>query len=219
MTELHADRYHGGLRIAALASWAVGVAIIYLLGQLIWNLVVGPVVGSGILVLGVAAVFLAQPLALWAEKQLLTLWPSGRAVQLETGKLTLREKSASVRLDLGQKVNYWRWRFEVRNRRGGRVPNGHFCFALRLVQGDTAVSLYAFLSPDQARATVARYPFYDLRPSADKNKATLGGRDAIYLSAERERWDSGAELDPSDFGRLLTHLGAHLPDFSASPNS
>src|SRR3972149_77167 len=119
MTELHADRYPGGLRIAALASWAVGVAIIYLLGQLIWNLVVGPVVGGGILVLGVAAGFLAQPLALWAEKQLLTLWPSGRAVQLETGKLTLREKSASVRLDLGQKVNYWRWRFEVRNRRGG----------------------------------------------------------------------------------------------------
>jgi hypothetical protein len=218
MIELPADRYHTPLRFTALGLWITAVGGVYLLGDLLWSLLVGPVSGAGILVLFVVALFGAQPLAGWAEKQLITRWPSGRAVQLEGGRLTLREKTGLAPFDLSQKINYWRWRFEIRSRRGGRVPNGHFCFAIRLVQGEAVASLYTFFSPEQSKGIHTRYPAYDLRPVASKAPSPLGGRDAVYLAAEHERWDVGAELDPADFEKLLTHLAAHVPDFVA-PNS
>ena len=220
--ELPADRYHTGVRVATLVLWLAAIVALYLAGQGLWNLLLGPVAGLAEgLVLAGAAVIAAQPLMMWAEKQLIARWRSGRAVQLGSGGLVMREKDREARLDLGQKVNYWRWRFEIRRQRGGRVPNGHFCFALRLVQADMrqAVSLYAFFSPAQAQALLARQSFYDLRPATDKSRAALGGRDATYLAAERERWTSGAELDPADFDVLLTHLARHIPDFSSSPSS
>ncbi len=218
--ELPTDRYHTGVRVATLVLWLAAVVALYLIGQRLWTLLLGPVAGlaEGFVLAG-AAVIAAQPLMLWAEKQLIARWRSGRAVQLGAGGLVMREKDGEARLDLGQKVNYWRWRFEIRRPRGGRVPNGHFCFGLRLVQADTSVSLYAFLSPAQAQAVLARHAFYDLRPATDKSRTALGGRDATYLAAEHERWASGAELDPADFDVLLTHLAGHIPDFSSSPSS
>ena len=218
--ELPADRYHTGVRLATLVLWLAAVVALYLIGQRLWHLFLGPVasLAEGFVLAG-AAVIAAQPLVMWAEKQLITRWRSGRAIQLGAGGLVMREKDGEAHLDLGQKVNYWRWRFEIRRQRGGRVPNGHSCFALRLVQADTSVSLYAFLSPAQAQALLARRPFYDLRPATDKSRTALGGRDATYLAAERERWISGAELDSADFDVLLTHLARHISDFSSSPSS
>src|SRR5712692_2906400 len=108
---LPADRYHAGVRLAALVVW-------------------------------LAAIVVAQPLAWLAEKQLLIHWPSGRAVELEPGQLTWRDRAQTVRLDLRQKVNYWRWHFSVRRRHGGRIPSNYHCVAMRLVQGDAVISLY-----------------------------------------------------------------------------
>jgi hypothetical protein len=216
---LPADRFHAGVRVATLVLWLVAIVVAYVVLGLIATPIFGPLSGLGILLLVVVAVVVAQPLAWLGERQLLAYWPSGRAAQLEPAALVWRDQGPPCRLDLGQKVNYWRWRFAVRRRRSGRVPGNHHCFAIRLVQGDTLVTLYTFLPPATADALAARYPFYELRRPSEPSKTALGGRDSIYLAAEHARWDAGAELEPGDFEALLAHLAAHLPEFDRSAQS
>ncbi len=216
---LPADRFHPGVRLAALAIWFGAIALIYFTGNLLFSLAGGALTGASFLVLTLGAMLLAQPVARWGERLLIARWPSGRAVQLGAGALTLHEKSGAVRIDLRQKVNYWRWRFVIRRTRGGRVPNGHACMAARLAQNEAAVSVYAFLSPKQTEALAARYPFYELRAPSDKDRPLLGGRDAMYLAAEKARWESGAEVDPADFETLLDYLAGSVPEFRGNTAS
>jgi hypothetical protein len=202
--------------MAVLGAWLVSVIVLFFVLRAIVNALLGPVQGVGVLVLIVVAVAVAQPLTFLAERLAMQRLPSGRAAHLERGRLRWNDKGRSVDLDLNQIVNYWRWKFEVRQRRSGRVPTGHQCLAIRLVQTDSEISLYAFLPPEKASAITRTYPFYELRRANDKAGKALGGRDAIFLAAEHARWESGAELDAADFQALLAHLDAHLPDFRAS---
>jgi hypothetical protein len=212
---LQVDRYHTGVRLAALAMWFGVIMALYLLGRGLFVLAGGEISAASLLVLVVGALLLAQPVARWGEKQLVARWTSGRSLVLEPGAVTLREKSGAQRIDLTQKVNYLRWRFEIRGRRGGRVPTGHYCAAIRLTQTDAAFGVYTFLAPKAAEALSARYRFYEVRGSNDKEKPPPGGRDAAFLAAERARWESGAEVDPADFDALLEHLAAAVPEFAA----
>ena len=214
--ELPADRFHAGVRLAVLAAWLASVVGVFFLLRAIVNAVLGPVVGVGLLVLIILAVAAAQPLAYLAERVAMQRWPSGRAVQLGPSGLRWQDKGKTVELDLSQKVNYWRWQFEVRQRRTGRVPTGHYCQAIRLVQTESEITLYAFVPPAKAATIAKDYPFYELRRQSDKSAKALGGRDAMFLAAEHTRWESGAELDQNDFQALLAHLDAHLEGFRTS---
>src|SRR5712692_5293506 len=122
---LPADRFHAGVRVATLVLWLAAIVAAYVVLGLIANQIFGSLPGLGVLLLFLAAVVVAQPMAWLGERQLLARWPSGRAVQLEPGALVWRDRPATCRLDLSQKVNYWRWRFAVRRRRSGRVPGNH----------------------------------------------------------------------------------------------
>ncbi len=214
---LPADRFHAGVRLAVLAAWLASVVTLFLLLRLLVSALAGPVAGVGLLVLIILAVAGAQPLAWLAERTLMQRWPSGRAVRLAPGRLSWNDKREQVELDLSQKVNFWRWKFEVRQRRSGRVATGPYCLALRLVQGEIEVSLYTFIAPAKVSAVTQVYPFYELHRSSDKSKPALGGRDAIFLAAEHTRWETGAELEPADFQKLLEHLDQHLEGFRAGP--
>jgi hypothetical protein len=218
---LPADRFHAGVRLAALVLWLLAIVVVYFILAATVGLILGQVGGLGVVILLIAAVILAQPLAYLAEKQLIARWPSGRAVVLEPGAITWRDKGKNLRLEMEPRLNFWRWRFTVRRRRGGRVPTGHNCFAIRMVQGDSVISLYTFLAPAAATALLARMPFYELRRPSEQGKAgpALGGRDAMYLAAEHARWDTGAELDAADFEALLAHLGSGISEFSRSTQS
>ena len=218
---LPADRFHAGVRLAALLAWLLAIAVVYLVLNVLTSLVIGPVSGVGVVIILLVAIILAQPLAWLAEKQLIARWPSGRAGVLEPGEITWHDQGKTERMEMGPRLNFWRWRFVVKRRRGGRVPTGHHCFAIRMVQGDTVVSLYTFLAPAAATALLARMPFYELRRPSEQGKAgpALGGRDAMYLAAEHARWDTGAELDAADFEALLAHLESGIPEFSRSTQS
>lgn len=219
---LPADPFHAKVRLSALGLWFVIVGLLYWVGHVIWQEVFDPNATGAWLPLLLGAMLLSQPLARVAERQLVRVWPSGRAVILDSGTLTLQEKSGSQRFDLnGGAVNYWRWYFKVANRRSGRVSNGDVVCALRLVQGEQEATLYAFIAKKQAEAFVARYTCYELKPlsATTKGKTTLGGHDAIYRAAEKARWESGAELDPVDFDAALTHIAAHLPNFTTNSSS
>jgi hypothetical protein len=213
---LIADRYHTGVRLASMLLWLVAIALTFVILRLITNAIFGPLAGLAFVLLIVAAVVAAQPLAWWGEKQLLQRWPSGRLARLVPGALEWHEKAHVERFDLKTPLNYWRWRFVIANRRAGRVPNGHHCLALRLVQDDAVVTLYTFMPPAAAEPLIARYRFYQLGRIQTPDNQAAGGRDPIFMAAERERADDGAELDPADFEALLDHLAANLPDFSDS---
>jgi hypothetical protein len=216
---LHADRFHTGVRVVTLLMWLVAIVAAYIVLGLLAAKISIPITGLGVLLLLIAAIVVAQPLAWWGERQLIAHWPSGRAVQLEPGALVWHDHGPTSRFDLGQKVNYWRWRFAVGRRRSGRIPGNHHCFAIRLVQGDTVLTLYTFLSPAAADSLTARYPFYELRRPNDPAKTALGGRDAIYLAAEHTRWDEGAEFEAGDFEALVGHLAVYLSEFPRSAQS
>ncbi len=219
---LPADPFHSKVRLGALGLWLVIVILVYGLGYMIFQLMLGQDIGGLWFPLLAGALLLSQPLARLVEPQLVRLLPSGRAVSLESGALIMREKSGRALFDLrGGAVNYWRWYFKVINRRSGRVSNGDLVCAIRLVQGDREASLYAFISKKQAESFLARYAFYELKPLSEttKGKMPLGGPDALYRAAEKTRWDVGAELAPSDFDTALTHLAAHLPNFKTSSSS
>jgi hypothetical protein len=213
--DLPADRFHAGVRVAVLAAWVASVVLLFLIFRALVGALLAPVEGVGVLVLILVAVAAAQPLTYLAERLAVRRWPSGRAVHLAPGRVRWQEKGKAVDLDLSQKVNYWRWQFEVRQRRSGRVPTGHHCMAIRLVQTENEINLYAFVPPAKALVITKDYPFYELRRSADKPNKALGGRDAMFLAAEHTRWENGAELDPADFHALLVHLDGYLPDFRA----
>ncbi len=223
--ELRADPFHAGVRLASLGGWLAAVSGVYFIGAWVWGLIFGDSQSWFWLPWLIITLFLSQPLARRGERWLQQHWSSGRTVRLASGSVTMREKAGDQPLNLAHKVNYWRWHFQIRDRRGGRVPNGHHCYALRLVQDDHVVNLYTFLAPGEAEKLTARWDFYEIR-RASANDAhpparavTLGGRDATYLSAEHERWERGAELTPADFEALLAHLDQHLPAFAAAPTS
>jgi len=217
--DLPADRYHGGVRVAALGIWLVAIVAAYVVLRWLAGLILGEMAGLGTLLLVVLAVVAAQPLAYLGERQLVKRWPSGKALRLEPGGLVWREGSSATKFKLDQPMSYWRWRFVVKRRRGGRVPGGHHLLALRLVQGEAEVSVYTFLAPAAAEALAARVSFYELRRPSDTGRPGLGGREAVYLASEEARWASGAELDPADFETLLAHLAARATAFASSPAS
>lgn len=217
-TQLFADRFHTGIRFAALGLLVLVAFGVYSLALRVIS-VFTPVGGIGYIVLGVLAVIASYPFLALVERYLLRFWPSGRSAQLAPAELLWQEKAQTLRFDLRKTMNFWRWRFEIKRRRSGRIPAGHHCFALRLVQDEAVVSLYAFIPPKQADAIYQRFPFYELRREKETGKLPLGGRDPMYLSAEQARWDNGAELEAADFETLLNHLANHLPDFTKAATS
>jgi hypothetical protein len=215
---LFADRFHAGVRLTALGLWLGVVALIYwIILQL--ALLVTDVEGVGYGIIVIVAVVVSQPLALVIERALVRFWPSGRAAELAPGQLLWRDREQMVRFDFGKKLNFWRWRFEITQARRGRVPKGHHCFAVRLVQDDAVAIFYAFASPKQADALQAQFPFYELRREKETGKLPFGGRDPVYLAAENARWDAGAELDLADLEALLKHLSQATLEFSHVPSS
>lgn len=222
------DRYHAGLRLAVLLGWVIAGLLIYVAGLALWTLAFADTQAWFWLPWLLGALFLSQFAGRWLETQLLQRWPSGRRLDVAGARLTLHERTGVQTLDLAQTTNFRRWRFRIRGRRSGRVPDGHYCCALQLMQTTDAgadaavVSLYTFVPPKTAEALQARFVFYELRRPKENEPSlagVAGGRDAAFMAAEKTRWTLGAELAPADFEWLLQHVGAHAPNFGATPIS
>ena len=68
---LPADRFHAGVRVATLVLWLAAIVAAYVVLGLIANQIFGPLPGLGVLLLFLAAVVVAQPMAWLGERQLL----------------------------------------------------------------------------------------------------------------------------------------------------
>lgn len=211
------DRFHTGVRLATLGWWVAATAALYFIGLFIFSLFLGEGQGWVWLPWLIVVLLLSQFIGRWGERQLLRRWPSGRHLELASRRLQFTDKGQAHAISFAHTLNYWRWHFVIRNRRAGRVGNGYHCCAVRLMQDEADFCVYAFLPPDQYKALMERYKFYELRPPNDATPktGTLGGRDAAFLNAEKLRWDNGAELEPADFDAFLAYLKRQHPEFDA----
>lgn len=156
-----------------------------------------------------AVVFLS--VGFLAERVLKRLMPSRRYATLSPDALVIRDERQSpptvTRVDWDRTINALGWRFAVRRRT--RVPKGWFCLAIQLLQDETSIILYTFMSPDEAKTLPGYDNFTRLRPrkeTASNTDLRAVAEQRRLLKLEDERWDDGAEIGADDFRAVLRHV-------------
>jgi hypothetical protein len=150
------------------------------------------------------------------ERLLKRLLPSRRSAVMDQQLLTVhdgRRSDAESRSILWERtLNVRAWRFAVKRRT--RVPKGWYCMALRLLQDETEIILYTFMSPEEAEAAIGYVNFVRLRP----RKETESNNDLGHVAEQRQllrwedqRWEDGAEISREDFAAILAKLRQHVP--------
>jgi hypothetical protein len=158
------------------------------------------------------------------EYVLKRVWPSGRAVVIDEGRVRLQRRGEDDRMiEWDKRFNTLRWSFRLKGYpRGGkerRVPTSYLCLALQLHQDETKMVVYTFMPPKQAEPVLGRYDFHvlnasDIYGNTWKERLTIpsrpeipakviAGKEGRYWLAERNRWYDGVELMAGDFVRLL----------------
>lgn len=211
-TTYRLDTMHSGLRMASLAAVVLGVllgsfvivpALARVLGvgetiPLLFSCIGGPAVGIG---LG------------WAvERYLRSVWHSGRWLKVDGKAITLRERSGEV-VEIGwaEPVDVLSWHFVIRGTRLW-IPKGWYCTACLLAQGGRTITSYAFMKPIDAQAMPQWKAFpelisrkHDARQEHGYPAQRVDGQDQLW-EAERDRWNSGAEMTPTDFAALVAEI-------------
>ena len=144
-----------------------------------------------------------------ADRLLKGRWLSGRELRLDDDCLIMREKDGSEKTIVwGERVNALAWRFTVARR--GRVPKGHICLALQLIQDEQEVTFYGFVSPKQVEIlpnVEAFIPLSARRTLKDERlNLRIAGQQRRLLQAEDERWQHGGELTADAFSDLWARL-------------
>src|SRR5258708_30829848 len=110
------------------------------------------------------------------------IWSSGRSLSADPSGLALRDvrkrQNKVSRITWDQRVNPLFWRFAVR-RGSGRVPRGWFMLGLQLLQDDTVVTLYTFMSEKSAKALTAYKAFVPLVHRTEIERDDIGLREKI----------------------------------------
>ena len=159
------------------------------------------------------------------------LWPSGHTVLLrQNGVLYRRSQGEPVDLFLDRPFKLTAWYFKMtgfsRYGRERQLKRGTYCCACQIQQEDERIVLFAYVAPTQINAFTADAPFVQLdmseifdtsltgrmqqwRMPGDRPELTPGlvvSEKGRYWLGERNRWDTGVELTPSDFQMMLAHV-------------
>lgn len=151
-----------------------------------------------------------------AEYALKRLLPSRRFAMLSDEALTVTDGRTNPptvsRIEWGHTFNVKAWRFTVRRRT--RIPKGWYCMALHLLQDETEVIFYTFMSPGDAESAIGYDNFVRLRPRRETTSnpdLSSVAEQRRLLKLEDARWNDGAEIGPDDFHYLLETLQRRLP--------
>lgn len=151
-----------------------------------------------------------------ADRLLKRLLPSRRHAILDDGGLTLvdeRRKPAETRhIDWAKNFSVQTWRFRVKRRT--RVPKGWFCLAIQLLQDETDIIFYTFMSPEAAEKMPGYKNFTRLRPRKETQSNTdlsAAAQQRRLLKLEDQRWNNGAEMKPEDFLAVVDTLDKRSP--------
>ncbi len=151
-----------------------------------------------------------------SERLLKRLAPSRRHALLDDGGVALvdeRHKPAETRhIQWAQNFSVQAWRFTVKRRT--RVPKGWLCLAAQLLQDETDIIFYTFMSPEDAEKMAGYQNFTRLRPRKETQSNTdlsAAAQQRRLLKLEDERWNNGAEIKPDDFRAVVHGLSDHAP--------
>lgn len=209
------DTTHSGLRLVSLAAALIGAllasfvivpSLARVLGaseslDVLLSCIGGPAIGLG---------------AGWAvERYLRVVWPSGRWLKVDEEGVTLHERSGELTpIKWAEPVDVLWWHFVIRGARMW-VPQGWYCVACRLAQGDKVIAPYAFMRPTDARALANWESFPELisrKQAHDERRRKQAEAQEHLRAAEEDRWSNGAEMTPADFASLLAELDRQLAD-------
>lgn len=149
-----------------------------------------------------AAVVAAVVAAYGGDRLIKRFWPSRRVLLWDAQQIALQNKGeieAVLRWD--ERINVMTWHFAVPRR--GRVPKGHLCLGMQLVQDDAMMTLYTFLPPKRTEEVEGFEAFNALMSRKVVEKGGLSmrvvGEQRRLREAEKDRWESGAEMEVDDF--------------------
>lgn len=210
------DDNHLGIRVAVLA--------ILLFGSLLGFLIIMPVMlgllnmsglpelcfsVTGALAIGMGGAWLS-------ENVLKKIWPSGSTLKVSEGQLILeKRRGQQTQLSWSERLNIQAWYFVIRRGRS-LVPKGWYCAACRLLQDDEVITVYSFIKPSMMEEFARRDAFEEL--ISQKHAPRRGQEDQLrrvgeqkqMRAAERERWESGVEMQPEDFFNLVETISTKL---------
>lgn len=199
----HLDPHHTGKRLVVIAVVAAGLAVgaplIYLLTQM-----AGLIIGLRILLGLFGGLLIGAGLATAVEAYLQDRWPSGRTLNVDPDQIIQREPHGEEVALPWPDVEVRSWTFVV-TRDQAWVKKGSYCVALRLSVDEKLISLYAFLSPEEASALPGWDAFTVLIPrkKADEAAEAAFAAQEQLREAEKARWYYGGELSPADFAALV----------------
>jgi len=212
------DPIHSKIRLASLVALGVGTALgfFFIMPPILslfpalteWSFCIG----------GIGAIGLGA-LASWGtERLLVSVWPSGRALEVSRESITLHEPGGEgIVIEWGGSVQVMAWHFKIQQG-GTPAPRGWHCVACQLAQEDKRIALYSFLKPSVLPDLAGWSAFKELpprkRPSIFRRNPTMEwGSDELRI-AERYRWNEGCELLSNDFSALMATIAERVPDWS-----
>lgn len=209
------DSEHFVIRLLVPVLTIVSVVVVYVLGHSLLRGLGDEGISPTCIVLPVAlAVLLGGGYVI--ERVLKRLMPSRRSAVMTSEALTVtdgRRKPPDItRIEWDKTINVTAWRFKVARRT--RVPKGWYCMALRLLQDETELFLYTFMSQEEAERAIGYTNFVRLRPRKETQSNTdlnAVAEQRRLLKLEDARWDDGAEVERDDFHALLAMLQRWVP--------
>ncbi|NDJ84734.1 MAG: hypothetical protein GYB66_02505 [Chloroflexi bacterium] len=213
--EMIVDPEHIGIRTMMPILAAIGLIGGYVLGDVVTGLI-DETVGSLCTSIALALIGLVA-LTQFGERVIKPRWSSGRRLFVDRAYLTMRDKRRKPATETTmpwQAIKAQAWYFTVPTRKS-RVPKGWFCTAVRLVQDDDELILYAFLKPEIAQE-MPGFERWFTRLRDKKERETLANTDTRaasqqerYRRLEGKRWNDGAELTGEDFVAVMELVDQH----------
>jgi len=207
------DIEHGGIRLALPILTIIG----FLVGYAVSSTVIDTMrldTSAGCISFFVGGL-VAVITALFADRFLKRIWPSKRTLAINPERVRLqdqRKNREDIQIDWGSELSMLAWRFQV-SRRSSRIPKGWYMLGLQLSQGETALTLYTFMSPKDAELlpTYQRFVPLQSRAAINKGQGTLReiSEQRRLIKAEDARWMDGAEVRHEDFAILLESISRY----------
>lgn len=211
------DTEHFKVRLLVPILTAVAVVAAHLVATRVLDALMGEDASPLCLVLLIDLAVLVGA-GMLIERALKRFLPSRRNARLSDERVVLSDERRSppdVReIAWDQMVNVNTWYFEIKRR--ARVPKGWYCMAVHLLQNDTELIFYAFMSPKDAEALPSYNRFVRLRPRKEAEPHTdlrQAATQRRLLKLEDARWIDGAEIAPDDLRSLLAMIEIRVPEW------
>lgn len=204
------DPNHLGIRVVVLVSMFLSAVLGFILVPTITDWLGLILIPRFWIALG-GAVGAFALIGTQVERILRRYWPSGKQLIVTPDTVTLKwSRQAVTTIDRSRPAEHSRWYFVIPRKRG-IVNSGWYCASLHMRQEENRIILYTFIPPESAEHLNGWKKFERLypRPLDPAGTSTLQtDPQASLREQEAQRWNSGSEMEPTEFARFLNALHA-----------